>query len=37
MNNISNLEKVQRKVANFIKQGYSYYNNVTRMIHELGW
>ncbi len=35
--NISNLEKVQRKAARFVKQDYSKYNSVTRMIHELGW
>ncbi len=34
---ISNLEKVQRKAARFIKEDYSKYNSVIRMIHELGW
>ena len=34
---ISNLEKVQRKAARFVKQDYSKYNSVTRMILELGW
>ncbi len=35
--NISILEKVQREAARFVKQYYSTYNSVTRMIHELGW
>ena len=34
---ISNLEKVQRKAARFVKQDYSKYSSVTRMIHGLGW
>ena len=34
---ISNLEKVQRKAARFVKQDYSKYSSVTRMIQELGW
>ncbi len=34
---IFNLEKVHRKATRFIKQDYSKYNSVTRMIHELGW
>ncbi len=34
---ISNLEKLKRKAARFVKQDYSKYNSVTRMIHEPGW
>ncbi len=34
---ISNLEKLQIKTARFVKQDYSKYNSITRMIHELGW
>jgi hypothetical protein len=34
---ISNLERVQRKAARFVKQDYSKYSSVTRMIQKLGW
>ncbi len=34
---IANLEKVQRKAARFVKQDYSKYKSVTRMIHEVVW
>jgi hypothetical protein len=34
---ISNLEKVQRKAARYVKQNYSKHSSVTRMIQELGW
>jgi hypothetical protein len=34
---ITNLEKIQRKAARFVKQDYSNYSSVTRMIQELGW
>ncbi len=34
---VSNLEQVQRKAARFVKQDYSKYSSVTRMIHERGW
>ncbi len=34
---ILNLEKVQRKAARFVKQNYSNYKRITRLIQDLGW
>jgi len=34
---ITHLEKVQRKAARFVKQDYSRYSSVSKMIQELEW
>ncbi len=33
----SNVENLLRKTARFVKQYYSKYNHVARMIHIVGW
>ncbi len=37
LNDISNFENIKNKAARFVKQCYSKYSSVIRMIHELCW